>query len=124
MSTLKLFTTIFFAVFLAIITSHFFMLFLALTGMSSILEAFGPALSPLQTRAALPRPTISVPAMTPAPQPVQVDPEETRWRIEKQRAQENDIRLCKSWRKIYAEDPLDTYRMHMESACKRAYGGQ
>ena len=124
MSTLKLFTTIFFAVFLAIITSHFFMLFLALMGMSSILEAFGPALSPLQTGAGMPLPAISVPAITPAHQPEQADPEETRRLIEKRRAQENDIRLCKSWRKIYAEDPSDIYKMHMETSCKRAYGRQ
>lgn len=120
MSTLKLFTTIFFAVFLAIITSHFVMMFLALLGMSSLMQAFGPAFSSQRSVAVMPQPAISVPANIPR----QVDPEENRRQIEKQRAQENDIRLCKSWRNIYAKEPTDTYKMHMETSCKRAYGGQ
>jgi hypothetical protein len=98
------------------------MLFLALTGMSSVLQAFSPALSAPQAQAITTLPAIFVPAIEPRAVPDQLEPEENKRLSEKQRAQENDIRLCKSWRKIYAQDPSDTYKMHMESSCKRAYG--
>lgn len=120
MGAWKLFTVIFFSVFLAIITSHFVMMFLALLGMSSLMQAFGPAFSSQRSVAVMPQPAISVPANI----PIQVNPEETKRQIAKQRARENDIRLCKSWRNIYAKEPLETYKMHMETSCKRAYGGQ
>ena len=42
--------------------------------------------------------------------------------IEKQRAFENDVKLCKSWRKTYLKDGDELSKMYMETACKRAYG--
>lgn len=114
MKTLKLFLTIFLAVFFANIFSHFATASLWVAGLSEALNS----------------PSILTPAKphsdglqadidrlnTNLPKPVKPDPA----LVEKQRALENDLRVCDFWRKQYMQDKLENSKTHMDSACKRA----
>lgn len=57
-------------------------------------------------------------------QPVVTEQPVSRDDVLKQRALENDLRICRSWIKIYNKQPTEEYRGHLNSSCKRAYGNQ
>jgi len=119
MKTLVLFLTIFFAVFLANVASHFATATLVVAGIGQVFEDVKAYKSqPTQQNSPALERDIQRLNSNLKPQIEQVQAHTK----EQQRAFENDARLCKSWRQMYLKDRDQTSKMHMESACKRAYG--
>jgi hypothetical protein len=124
MKSLGLFLIIFFAVFLANVASHFATTALVVAGLGQLVDGMKSG-SSRPTQQHSPGLAKDLARLNTSPsvqkEPTQKEPVPVRTK-ELQRAFENDVRLCKSWRQIYSKDRDETSKMHMESACKRAYG--
>ena len=115
MKTLKLFLTIFFAVFFANLASHFAAALFVATGLSQVAES-------LQDQGAAPQVQLSA-GLAKDLERLNSQYTEAANNVrtpEQQRALENDFRLCKSWQQMYLKDRDEISKMHRDAACKRA----
>lgn len=140
MSTLKLFSVVFFAVFLANILSHFAVASIWVGSAVSALSSFTDELKSrpsnlsalhdqLERQKAATDPVLIQQRKERQEQQIrQITAEQQQLRemlspresSEKRLARENDQKICKFWRDQYLKDQLENSKIHMESSCKRA----
>lgn len=140
MSTLKLFSIVFFAVFLANVLSHFAIASIWVGSAVSALSDFADQLKSrpsnlsaiheqLERQNAANDPVLikqrkelqelqiqQITAQQQQLREILVPRESAQIR----RARENDQKICKFWRDQYLKDQLENSKIHMESSCKRA----
>lgn len=119
MNKIALFFIIFFSVFLANMASNFATAALTLTGFKQLFNEIRNEFSPPVQQLS---PGLAKDIQRLKQNPIPVQQPDERISLEKQRAFENDVKLCKSWRKTFLKDGDDLSKMYMETACKRAYG--